>query len=81
MASRILETVGPALLTIFGLIALGILMLIVRLGWRWSRQERRLNNIECPHCKYPLRFNGSEYWCSECGYKHFLHVGKDREDA
>jgi transposase len=45
--------------------------------WKWIRGERRLERLECPECRYPLRFNGTEYWCSECGYRNPLRVGSD----
>lgn len=42
--------------------------------WKLIRGERRLERLECSECRYPLRFNGTEYWCSECGYRNPIRV-------
>ncbi|MCI0365222.1 MAG: hypothetical protein L0Y44_13675 [Phycisphaerales bacterium] len=49
--------------------------LIARLGWQLHQSEGRLTKARCPYCTYPLRFDGVQHWCSECGYKH--PVSKD----
>lgn len=69
MVMSAILAVGLLLLAMVVLAGIGIL----RGGWRvWrlNRGDQRLNHGKCPQCEYPLRFNGSEYWCSECGYRH-----------
>ena len=57
-------------LILCGLVAAAFFILLLRFTWRLHRGERELNRGNCPACSYPLRFNGTEHWCSECGYKH-----------
>lgn len=56
-----------------GMIALAVLGIrLLWLLWLMHRELRRVERLSCPACNYPLRFDGTQYWCSECGYKHSL---------
>ena len=61
-------------IAIGGLVSLAGLILLIRRGWRMDLGDRRLRKAQYPNCEYPLRFNGTEHWCSECGFKHPLRV-------
>jgi hypothetical protein len=61
-------------LGVCAVLALILKLLLIRRAWRFHRHERRLSKLQCPKCEYPLRFNGSEFWCSECGYKYPLKL-------
>jgi hypothetical protein len=66
------------LVAVFGILALALLLRGIRVGWRLHRSDWRLHKSACPQCAYPLRFNGREYWCSECGYRHPVKIDDAR---
>ncbi len=76
-----LETSVLALVALGTATALFLLMLLMRRMWALHRHDRELNRGNCPKCSYPLRFNGVEHWCSECGYRHPVKVDPTRESS
>jgi hypothetical protein len=63
------QTILLAFAAVFGVALIFSIGRALRRLLRIHRRDRRLMQAHCPECDYPLRYNGTDFWCSECGHR------------